>query len=101
MEVHCLKINGSLMLDNSKLAITDNRISLKIYELTFDHNLIKIDHYTLPPSFKENELTSLSLSNNKNYIVVGGCSHIAVSLKLKLLFIFINYIVINLYLLDN
>lgn len=69
------------MLNSSELAITNNGNTLKIFKLTSDFTLKLIDQYELP--FKENELTSISISNNKNCIVVGGQKDIVVSITIK------------------
>lgn len=88
LEVNCIKINGSLMLDHTKLAVNNNGNTLIIFKLTTNCTLNLLDHYQLP--FKENEMTSISISNDKNLIVVGGQKYIVVSNYL--LFIYILYL---------
>uniref|UniRef100_A0A2H8TPT9 Apoptotic protease-activating factor 1 n=1 Tax=Melanaphis sacchari TaxID=742174 RepID=A0A2H8TPT9_9HEMI len=78
LEINCIKINGSLMLDSSHLAVVDNGNHLKIYQLTFDLNLNLIDQYPLP--FLEHEVTPISISNDKKFIAIGGQKHIVVSI---------------------
>lgn len=77
LEVNCIKINGSLMLDNTKLAVNNNGNTLNIFKLTSDYTLKLLDQYQLP--FKENEMTSICISNDNNLIVVGGQKYIVVS----------------------
>ncbi|XP_026822292.1 apoptotic protease-activating factor 1-like [Rhopalosiphum maidis] len=74
LEINCIKINGSLMLDSSNLAVVDNGNYLKIYQLTSDFCLNLIDQYPLP--FLEYEVTPISISNNKKLIAIGGQKHI-------------------------
>ncbi|CAH1736793.1 unnamed protein product [Aphis gossypii] len=74
LEINCIKINGSLMLDSSNLAVVDNGNYLKIYQLTFDFRLNLIDQYELP--FLEHEVTPISISNNKKLIAIGGQKYI-------------------------
>jgi len=72
-----MKINGSLMLDNSTLVVTYNANSLNIINLTSDLKSNPIDQYALP--FKENESISISLSNDKHMFAVSGQKSIIVS----------------------
>lgn len=74
----CMKINGSLMLDQSTLAVTDNG-SLKIFKIV-DHEIHTIvEQYSLP--FNNTELTTISISHDGNSIAVGGQTCIFVSIK--------------------
>lgn len=74
LEINCIKINGSLMLDASNLAVVDNGNYLKIYQLTSDWSLNLVYQYPLP--FLEHEVTPISISNNKRFIAIGGQKHI-------------------------
>lgn len=76
LEVNCIKINGSLMLDHSTLVMT-YASSLNIINVTSDLKLNLIDQYTLP--FKNNESVSISLSNYKHIFAVSGQNNIIVS----------------------
>jgi len=66
------------MLDASNLAVVDNGNYLKIYQLTSDWSLNRVYQYPLP--FLEHEVTSISISNNKRFIAIGGQKHIVVSI---------------------
>ncbi|XP_060875475.1 apoptotic protease-activating factor 1-like [Metopolophium dirhodum] len=74
LEINCIKINGSLMLDPSNLAVVNNGNCLEIYLLTSDWSLNLI--YKYPLSFLEHEATPISVSNNKRFIAIGGQKHI-------------------------
>lgn len=65
------------MLDHTKLAVNNNGNTLNIFKLTSDYSLNLLDQYQLP--FKESEMTSISISNDNNLIVVGGQKYIIVS----------------------
>ncbi|XP_050540508.1 apoptotic protease-activating factor 1-like isoform X2 [Daktulosphaira vitifoliae] len=65
----CMKINGSLMLDHSTLAVTDNG-SLKIFKIIDLEICAMVEQYSLP--FNNNELTTISISHDGNFIAVGG-----------------------------
>jgi hypothetical protein len=86
LEVNCIKINGSLMLDHTKLAVNNNGNTLNIFKLMSDYTLNLLDQYQLP--FKESEMTSISISNDKNLIVVGGQKYIVVSNYLMFIYIY-------------
>lgn len=66
------------MFNDSDFALSNNSSSLSFYKLTTDHEIDLYDIYSLP--FKDNEFTSISLSNNKKLIVVGGQKCIVVSI---------------------
>lgn len=66
------------MFDNSTLAVINCGAALNIMEITSSYTLKKIDQYPLP--FKENDLLSISMSNNQNLIVVGGQKNMIVSI---------------------
>lgn len=68
------------MLDHSTLvvaAVTSSGNLLNIFKLTSEYKLRIIDKYEFP--FKEFEKVSISASNDKHFIVVGGQKHIFVS----------------------
>lgn len=77
-KINCLRINGSLLLDRSKLAVVDNGNYLNIYQLNSDNTLTLKEQYTL--HFNEYELISISMSHEKDLIVLGGQKDIVVSL---------------------
>lgn len=58
------------MLDQSTLAVGNLGNSLRIFNITPDYDVNKLDEYKLP--FDYQELLTMSLSNNKRFIVVGG-----------------------------
>lgn len=68
-------INASLMLNSSTLALTHSGKELIIYNVNVKVNvnvngLKKIDKYNLP--FEKHELISINVSNNKQFIAIGG-----------------------------
>lgn len=68
------------MLDHSTLAVTDNSNHLNLFKITSDIKLKHLNDYKLP--FKENELTFLNLSNNKQLISVSGQNKVVVSIQI-------------------
>lgn len=79
-KINCLRINGSLLLDHSKLAVVDNGNYLNIYQFNSDNTLSLKEQYTL--QFNEYELISVSMSHKKDLIVLGGQMNVVVSLIL-------------------
>lgn len=77
LEINVNRVNGSLVLNDSNFAVSDRGSSLSFFELTNDRTINFIVGYSLP--FKDEELTPMSLSNNKKLIAVGGQKCIAVS----------------------
>jgi len=67
-------INASLMLDCSTLALTHSGKRLIIYNVI--NGINKIDEYAL--SFEKNELISINVSNNKQFVAIGGQQKIIV-----------------------
>jgi len=58
------------MLNNSTLVVTDTGDDLRIFELNTNNKLNQIELYKLP--FIGSKLLSISISNNKQFIAVGG-----------------------------
>lgn len=74
-------VNGSLVLNDSNFAVSNRGSSLSFFELTDEPKINFLVGYSLP--FKDEELTPMSLSNNKKLIVVGGQKYIAVSIIIQ------------------
>lgn len=97
--------DAKLMIDYSTFAIAHMSSCLRIYKLIYSQisssstlgKINKIDQYDLP--FNINELISISVSNNKHFIVIGGQKNIVVCIKYYLLFILIKLLIIYLFIL--
>lgn len=81
-----VKINRSLMINHYELMVVSHGNTLNLYEITVNSNvdesrykLLKNDPYECLP-FSENELISISISNNKHLIAIAGLKIIVVSM---------------------
>ncbi|VVC32819.1 Hypothetical protein CINCED_3A002930 [Cinara cedri] len=69
--MNCLRINGSSLLDHANLAVVENGNNLNIYQLNSDDDTLSLkEQYEI--QFNEYELISISISHEKDLIVLGG-----------------------------